>query len=353
MAFTVPTRDQVRDRMLRDLGSLEPGADVSADSDWYVRASAHAGAAEGLYAHQLWIARQILPDTCDDDTLLRHAQGYGIARKAASAATGQVTLAGTQGVTFAAGLELRSATGVAYATTAAATVPSAGTVSVDVLASVAGVNGNLAAGTTLTVSSPPAGGSASAVSGGLTGGADVESIDALRARVQDVRRNPPAGGALHDYKRWALDVPGVAAGYVHPLRRGDGTVDLTIMAVGGLPSSTLVAAVQAHIDDVRPVTANCQVLAPAALTVNVAGSLVVALGYVSATVLAAVRAALATYFASLEPGQRVYVTRLVSIVADVPGVQDFALASPTANVTPVINAATVQIAALGSVIWTA
>ena len=221
------------------------------------------------------------------------------------------------------------------------------------LASVAGVNGNLAAGATLTVSSPPAGGSASAVSAGLTGGADVESMDALRARVQDVRRNPPAGGALHDYRRWALDVPGVAAGYVHPLRRGDGTVDFSIMAVGGLPSSALVAAVQAHIDDVRPVTANCQVLAPTALTVNVAGSLVVASGYVSATVLAAIQSALATYFASLEPGQRVYVTRLVSIVADVPGVQDFTLSSPAANVAAVINAATVQIAVLGSVTWSA
>lgn len=335
--------------MLRDLLSLRPGADVSPDSDYFVRATAHAAAAEGLYAHQAWMARQIFPDTCDDDELLRYADWYGLSRKTASFATGTATLSGAAGTVVAAGTELRSASGVSWATSATVSVGVGGSVVVAVSASASGAIGNIAAGAALTVSSPPAGVQAAAVAGAITGGADIETVDALRVRVLEIRRNPPAGGARHDYLRWALEVSGVAAAYVHPLRRGDGTVDVSLMAVGGLPSTELVAAVQTHIDLVRPVTADVVVLAPTAVNVAISGVLVTMAGYVRSTVLADVQSALAAHFATLSPGDTVYVTRLIGIISDVAGVQDFSLAAPTANVLTEVTSTSVELAMLGTV----
>lgn len=50
--FIVPSLDDIRQTILRDVQSLEPLADVRVDSDYYARASSLAAVAEGIYAHQ-------------------------------------------------------------------------------------------------------------------------------------------------------------------------------------------------------------------------------------------------------------------------------------------------------------
>ena len=59
--FIVPSLDDIRQTILRDVQSLEPLADVSVDSDYYARASSLAAVAEGIYAHQKWIIKQFFP----------------------------------------------------------------------------------------------------------------------------------------------------------------------------------------------------------------------------------------------------------------------------------------------------
>ncbi len=51
--FIVPSLEDIRQAILRDVQSLEPSADVSIDSDYYARASSLAAVAEGIYAHRL------------------------------------------------------------------------------------------------------------------------------------------------------------------------------------------------------------------------------------------------------------------------------------------------------------
>ena len=63
--FDTPTFEDIRSAILRDTLSLDPSADVSADSDHYVHASRLASCAVGQYAHQHWIVRQMFPDTAD------------------------------------------------------------------------------------------------------------------------------------------------------------------------------------------------------------------------------------------------------------------------------------------------
>lgn len=351
MTFTTPTRIAIRDKMLRDLLSQRPTADVSADSDWFIRATAHAGAAEGLYAHQAWIARQMLPDVCDDDVLQRFAESRGIYRKAASSASGPVPLTGcTAGVIIPAASELRRADGVAYTTAAAATVASDGTATVQVQAVDVGAAGNAGAGTGLTFSAPPSGVPAAATAGALTGGADIEEWDSVRERLQWRMRNPPAGGRKADYIAWAMSVPGVAKAWVYPLRRGDGTVDVAVMAAAGFPSLTLLGAVQAYIDEMRPVMRvdGCRVVAPQMLPVDVAGWWTLESG-TDATVAASQAAvAAADYLASLAPGSTVVRNALVSIIGGIPGVVDFDLATPSSNVVTTVSDVVVQVPVLGA-----
>jgi len=352
MTFTTPTRTAIRDKLLRDLKSQQPDADVSTDSDWYVRATAHAGAAEGLYAHQAWIARQILPDVCDDDVLQRFAESRGIYRKAASSASGSVQLAGcTAGAVIPSASELRRADGVAYTSTSAATVASDGTATVEVQAVEPGAAGNASAGTGLTFSAPPSGVPAAATSGAITGGADIEAWDSVRERLQWRMRNPPAGGNAADYVGWATAVPGVAKAWVYKLRRGDGTVDVAVMTATGLPSAGLLAAVQAAIDAVRPVmkAGGFLALAPTAVPVPVSGALALDGTVAEADVLAAIQTALAGYFDALAPGDTVVRNRLIALIADVPGVADFSLTLPAANVATTITSAAVKLATLGTV----
>ncbi len=70
-------------------------------------ARANALALYGTHAHLAWIARQIFPDTCDDDEFLaRHGSIWGVPRRAAVAAVGQVTFMGAPGATLPAGIAL-------------------------------------------------------------------------------------------------------------------------------------------------------------------------------------------------------------------------------------------------------
>lgn len=348
MAFDVPTFEAQRAALLRDVRNWLPSADTGPDSDWFVRASALAGALQGLSQHQAWIERQIFPDVCDSDSLERHASQRGLTRKAPAAATGVASVTVAADIDIAAGTELRSDAGLVYQVTTTTACTAGAATAVPIQAAVAGAASNMTAGAGLTPSVSIAG-LQSIVSGDITGGADIESDDGLRGRLLDVIRRPPAGGAAYDYVRWALEVPGVVAATVHPLRRGAGTVDVSILAAGGLPSSALVAQVQAYIDVLRPVTASCLAVAPSAVPVAVTLSALSVTGTTAEVVAPQIAAALQAYFGTFGPGGTVLRNRIVSAIADVPGVLDFTLAAPAGNVATTVDAAVVQLPTLGAV----
>lgn len=353
MTFIVPEFAAIRDGILRDIANQMPGAAVGTDSDHGVRAAGMAAAIEGLYQHQAWIARQILPDTADADWLERHAGLRGLIRLAATRATGTISFSGTAGSAIAVGVEARTLGGGAYVTTAAGVIGAGGTVTLAAQASLAGLAGNASAGLPVTLTSAPAGVQSSATLNAMTGGTDVETDQALLGRLLFLLRNPPMGGAAHDYEIWAKSIAGVTSAYVFARRRGDGTVDIAIMTAGGVPSGALVGTVQAYIDTVRPVTADCLVLAPTPVPVAVAGALVLASGYTLTDVSARLTAAIAAYFAGLRPGDSAVKTRIESLISITAGVQDFTLSAPLANVVALVDATHVELATLGSTAWSA
>jgi uncharacterized phage protein gp47/JayE len=333
MGFTPKEYADIKADMLRDVQSQLPDASVTTDSDFGVRAGAVAAAVEGLYEHQAWIARQVFPDTADAEYLEKHASNHGLTRKRATIAQGAATLSGTPGAVVPLGTEAKTVAGLVLLTTAEATIGAGGTVAVPVQGGAAGSAYNMDAGAALTLTSAPSGVQSVAVLTSATiGGTNAETDAELLARVLDVMQNPPAGGNKADWRRWAMNVDGVTEAYVFPLRRGLGTVDVCVTSAGGAPSAATLEAVRAYLDAVRPTAANdFLVLGPSIVLVDVA-ALARLYGLTLAQAKTAVETALAAYFATLEPGDPVYLSRIETAISGVLGVVDRVVTSPTANV---------------------
>lgn len=343
MAFTPPDFAAIKAAILRDIANLAPSARLQDDSDWLIRASATASAIEGIYQHQAWIARQIFPDTADSDMLERHAAVRGLSRKSATYANGAVSASGTAGTLIAAGQILKTADDLSFQVSADATLDGTGQASVTVIAVESGTSSNIASGATLTWQSPPLGVSGTATAGDLVGGTEAETDASLLARLLDLIRRPPAGGNKYDYRRWALEVDGVTTAHVFPLRRGWGTVDVLVTSAGGLPSQSILAAVQAYIDDVRPVRAkNFLAFAPTLHTLDQHILITPADGYTLATATPLVAAAVVEYFNSLAPGDNYVRSQLEGRISDLDCVQDRQIITPVSNVAAIADSSQVQ-----------
>jgi uncharacterized phage protein gp47/JayE len=329
--WITPEFQQIRDDLLRDIRNQLPDADIGSDSDYFARASSVASVAEGIYQHQSWIVRQIFPDTADTDYLELHARTRNLTRKPATIATGIVSLTGSPDAILPAGAELRGET-VSVKTTAAAILDQHGQATVAIIANLTGTGGNLLSSAEVELVSAPMGINSRAVVKTLTGGTDAETDASLLARLLDIIRRPPAGGNKYDYRRWALEVPGVTNAFVYPLRRGLGTVDIAITSADGLPSDDIIKAVQEHIDDVRPVTAKSSlVLAPALRTVDFVVEVILE-GITLEAVNREISKVIADAVGRLAPGEPLIRSQIEMRISLIPGIRDRRLIEPADNI---------------------
>ncbi|MEF2145115.1 MAG: baseplate J/gp47 family protein [Desulfovibrionaceae bacterium] len=351
MPWTRPTLPQLTERIATDLESrLLDGGGAMRRSVVGVLARVYAGAAHLLHGFLEFMARQLFVDSSEAEFLVRQSAIWGLARVPAQFAAGQAVLYGSNGAVIPSGVDLRRADDLLYRTTADAVI-AGGSATVPVRALLPGSDGNADPGAALFPLSPVAGViRASVGSGGMVGGADEESDESLRARLLDRIRQPPHGGAAHDYAAWAREVSGVTRAWTFPGWLGDGTVGVTFVRDadpgGPIPAATSVTEVQARIDAVRPVTAEVAVFAPvpAPLAVDVR------ISPDTAAVRAAVEAELADLFLrEAEPGATILLSHLREAVSVAAGEHDHALVSPVADTSHADN----EFPLLGSVTWEA
>ena len=293
------------------------------------------------------VARNILTSTADEEHLPRHASEWGITRKPATAATGSVTFTGTNGAIIPAGRILKRSDDREFVLAADVTI-TAGTGTGLVTATSSGAAGNAPAATKLSLTSPAAGVSSEAVvsAPGITGGNDIEDVEAWRGRILERKRRPPHGGDADDYVIWVKQVPGVTRAWPFPNRYGRGTVGVAIVMdnkIGTIiPSPTEVAITQAHINSVRPVTAEVTVFAPTAVPLNFTIN-------ISPNTLAtreAIKAELADLITrEAIPGGTLYLSRIREAISVAAGEFDNVLVSPSANVVSGFG----QLTTLGSI----
>ncbi|MGU3475631.1 baseplate J/gp47 family protein [Methylobacterium sp. D48H] len=260
MPFALPDLPTVR-RQNRDfLAAFLEGADASVpNSALRVLSDQNAGGAFLNLKYLQWLAKNFLPDLAEKGWLDRWANILFGGRKAATFASGTVTVTGTPGTKLAAGSVLATSDGVQYQTATDVYLSAAAT-PVTVTCLTAGAIGNRDPGAPLSLTVAVSSVDAQATVVLIDGGADTESDDDLRVRILLRIRNPPMGGCATDYEQWTLSLPGVSRVWVAPMEMGIGTVtvrfacDVLRASNDGLPTLDDCAMAKAYLDTVRPVT---------------------------------------------------------------------------------------------------
>lgn len=349
MPYEAPPFDAIRSRMLRDIRSQLPDADITSDSDNHVRASSVSAVAEGIHQQAAWTARQIFPDSADFEELKRHAATRDVYPKTATPSGSEVAVTGTPGGQVVAGLQIRHvATGSVLSTTATVNIPEAGTATVPVASVEAGAALNGIEGACVFIS-PPLNVDSACTLAETAGGTDDESPESLLARLLDIMRNPPSGGNIADYRRWAMSVNGVSTALILPKRRGGNAIDVVITSSGGPSSEAVIAACQAYIESVAPAGADIWVFTPQIVEVHLSAKVKPSAGYTLESLQEPVESACKQVIAPIEPLETLYLIRLTAAISALGGVIDLRILAPIGNVVTNADASVVKWVRFGSV----
>ena len=347
--FVRPSLQTLIDRIEADIEARLPDADAGVRRTVFnTLARVHAGALHSLYGYLDYLSRQVIYTTAEAEYLEQWSTIWGVQRVPAGLSGGNVTFTGTNGVTVPTGTIVQSASGWQYRTTADGTIAS-GTATIAVTALLGGVAGDAVVSTVLDLVQPISGiaSTATVASGGLTNGSEVEADSALRARLLARIQTPPHGGAVGDYVAWALSVPGVTRAWCFPLYDGPGTVGVTFVRdndVSIIPDSGEVAAVQAYLDSVRPVTATVIVYAPTAVPLNLTIAAVPNTLAVKNAITAELQDLLKRNGA---PYTWLYLSQINEAISLAVGETDHTLTVPSANIFYDND----EIATLGTITW--
>jgi uncharacterized phage protein gp47/JayE len=241
-----------------------------------VSAKVVAGAVWESFSFIEYISKQIFAKTADGPFIERHALEYGMARLPATFAQGQIVLTGDANVAVPSGLVVQRVDGVVYDVTSSGKTDGSGNVTLDVRARVAGSGGNAANGVLVTLTAPVdrINSLGSVASSGIGLGSDVESDESLRQRVLFRKRNPPHGGAAHDYVAWVREINGVTRVFVDPVNADNNRTSVGVwflmddLYANGIPQLSDVARVSAFIDTVRPAGAIVTIAAPTPVSID-------------------------------------------------------------------------------------
>lgn len=302
-----------------------------------------------------FVARQAVPTSAAGDFLDGWLEAYGLPRKPASAAVGSATGAGVNGSVLPAGALMQTAGGVQLRSTAAAAV-AGGSLVVPVAAVDEGLAGNLAAGAPLTLLSPVPGIDSALVvaSGGMAGGAALESDAQALERLAQRLANVPLGGAPADYARWALTVPGITRAWGVRNPAGPCTAGVLIMAdadgVAGLPSAGQRNAVEDYIrDPLRGPPDELFVIIPTLVEVDFTIAMQPDSTAIRERVLAALRD---LFFREAAPGQPIAHTHVSAAISNVVGESNHVITAPAMTIGGFFTVSAFdQLLALGEVTW--
>ena len=318
---------------LLDCQPLKPASVLS------VFAAVRASGEYNLYAFFAWAFKQAFMATAETEYLNRWAQIFGVVRKPASAASGDVSVKGLPGTGLTEDALAKGPSGAFYKLAGVILPDGSGEVTGVTLATAAepGLAGNLAKGTKLNLVSPVAGLSSELVvlGEGLAGGVDEEDDEAFRARLLKTLQEPPHGGNKTDYELWALEVQGVSKAVCFPTITGLGTVGV---AIWGPPENPILPQVvvddaYAHILEKCPVTAGpgLVVYTPEILPVDFTVRVIPDTQNVRDNVVRELRD---LFDRESAPGTPIPLSHFREAISVASGEYDHELISPSANVVP-------------------
>lgn len=284
------------------------------------------------------VIRLIFPEWAYGEYLDGHAKARSITRRAATAASGELTITGVKDTAIPAGSLFSTAAvndepSVDYETRSSVTIPEGGSVKVPIQCTQTGTIGNTIANTIVLVSGKLGGITAVTNEKAVTGGTEEEDDESLKARIAeyDKSQGDSFTGSPADYKRWATSVPGVGDATVISAQDDTGLVTIILTDANGDPATQqLRESVYNHImrpDDpgarLAPVNANLSVIAPSTMEIGIRATVELESSATLESVKAEFLSRVALYLpVAMEEGEVKY-TRVAAVLAGVPGANDF------------------------------
>ena len=253
-----PTLKELKDMFLRTILYAYEQRGITANvlpgSAYDIQAQAFAEQMSVAIANNEIALQQLSPLTAVGDNLVDIAGVFGISRRDASVAAGQVTVTFSGGaVSIPAGFQCTAPDGSKYKTSSAY-VLTGSSGDVDVYAVVAGSAGNKDQGEILTWDD----GSITNLSqtclvavGGIDGGADTDNDEQLRQRLLDKLSAQGVNGSWSKMKEWAEESSAaIQQAFLYPAVRGPGSLDVAIVGDSGdrTLNSTIVNNVTSYLE---------------------------------------------------------------------------------------------------------
>lgn len=258
------------------------------------------------------------------DLLTIAASDFGVDRKPAVKAKGEVTFTGQVGQLVPKDTQVRTEDGTYFKTIEDVTLTTE-SIKTTVEAELGGISGNVAISEINTVTGDLAGVLAVTNEKAFDNGVDEESDESLLQRVYDKVRKPATSGNVHHYEQWAREVTGVGAARVYPIWNGPGTVKVVILGDDKRPpSQTVIDATITHIENERPVGATVTVVGATEVPININANLMLASDTTLEEVKVEIEKSVAAYLETLAFNDSlVRYTRIAALLLDIPRIIDY------------------------------
>jgi uncharacterized phage protein gp47/JayE len=277
VAYESETFDTIMERML---ARLPDDIDKSEGSPIYDMLAPAAIELEQAYMEMDNVLNLGFADTTYGEYLDRRAAEQGLTRKAAVAATGEVTVTGPEGTLIPAGTVFATSgdSPIYFEATIDATI-SGGSANISIQAQYPGAAGNVDAGKITVMVGELADVISVTNDEPTSGGIDEESDDELLARYIEKVSTPITSGNKYQYEQWAKSITGVSDAKCYPLWNGPGTVKVVLVdEEKRSPSQSIIDAVTNYIESQRPIGASVTVVGVTEVPIDISADLTLQAG---------------------------------------------------------------------------
>lgn len=284
------------------------------------------------------VIRLIFPEFSYDEFLDGHAKGRHITRRAATAASGEVTITGKANTVIPAGSMFSTAAindvpSVDYVTQVDATIPETGSVIVPIQCTQTGIIGNTNVNTIVLSASRITGITAVTNEKAVSGGTETESDESLIGRVTDYDESQGDSfvGSVADYKRWAESVDGTGKASVIPAQDDTGLVTIILTDANGQPATEqLCEKVYNHImspenpeERLAPVNAYLSIVPPDTMAIAIKVTVELEEEATVESVKLSFISQLSAYLPEAMEDEEIKYTRIAAALSAATGVNDF------------------------------
>lgn len=339
--MNIKTSTEVRNDFLDKLKNKNSKMEGSYNFDI---ASGVGAVGQNLYEILDYWSKQSFIDTATEDEYIdRHAILFGVTRRTATKAVGEITITGSIGALVKDNTIVLSRDGTRYRTTRRVYLSGAGTGKATIEAIAPGESGNCAIGE--IVSFEIANTELYTVTNEkeVKGGFEKEPNSVLIARAKEKVMRPAHSGNVNDYIQWAKEVDGVGNVHVIPLWNGNGTVKVLVSDYNyEQAQSDLIRRVKERIEseDGRPIGAKVTVESFKQFEISISGTVFLEKGVqledvrkiIEADIRVALRKGRVSY--QKEKSTIIAINKIEKIALSVAGVVDCTLTlnSGTVNV---------------------